>query len=57
MPARRTCVVASSVATVGDDLFRSGFVGMWGGGVCRGVHGKHVLRGGDPEVAVDDDDD
>jgi hypothetical protein len=53
------CVVASSVATctVGDDWFCSGVVGRWGEGVCRGVHGKHVLRGGDPEVAVDDDDD
>jgi hypothetical protein len=57
VPARRKCVVASSVATVGDDWFRSGVVGRWGGGVGRGVHSEHVLQCGDPEVAVDDDDD
>ena len=64
MPARRACVVTSSVLatrTVGDGWSRSGVVGGGGGGrVGRGVVlGKHVLlRGGDPEVRpVEDNED
>ena len=58
MPARRTCVVASSVATVGDGWSRSGGGVRGGGGIGCGVHGEHVLQCGDPEVGpVDDDDD
>ena len=49
MPARRTCVVASSVATVGDGWSRSGVIGG-GGSIGCGVHGKHVLQCGDPDV-------
>ena len=61
MPARRACVVASSVLatrTVGDGWSRSGVVGGGGGGIGCGVHGKHVLQCGDPEVRpVEDNED
>ena len=62
MPARRACVVTSSVLatlrTVGDGWSRSSVVGG-GRGIGCGVHEyKHMLQHGDPEVRpVEDNED